>query len=170
MLGQLADQHGVDPETGKLITVGPLLRSQLDTRIPLIDFKLLDKVMRELAQPSMKPYLQEIEDLLLHQVGVDTVGFHRMMGKFSENATWALEGINSAWKAAVLMRLGYTQRNVFEGWLRTWAVLGMVPALSPKNVVTHADATGATTGCDVTPLHPPGATSGFFVTRDDPSY
>lgn len=128
--------YGVDPETGKLITVGPLLRSQLDTRIPLIDFKLLDKVMRELAQPAMKPYLQEIEDLLLHQVGVDTVGYHRMMGKFSENATWVLEGLNSAWKAAVLMRLGYTQRNVFEGWLRTWAVLGMVPALSPKNVVT----------------------------------
>jgi hypothetical protein len=38
------------------------------------------------------------------------------------------------------------------------------------DVVTHADAMGITTGCDVTPLHPPGRSAGFFVTRDDPSY
>ncbi len=38
------------------------------------------------------------------------------------------------------------------------------------DVVTHVDATGTTTGCDVAPLHPPGATSGYFVTRNDPSY
>jgi len=38
------------------------------------------------------------------------------------------------------------------------------------DVVAHVDAAGMTTGCDVTPLHPPGAATGFFVTRDDPSY
>lgn len=38
------------------------------------------------------------------------------------------------------------------------------------DIVVHTDSTGATTGCDVTPLHPAGATSGFNVTRNDPSY
>jgi hypothetical protein len=38
------------------------------------------------------------------------------------------------------------------------------------DVVTRVDAAGMTTGCDVTPLHPPGAATGFFVTRGDPSY
>ncbi len=38
------------------------------------------------------------------------------------------------------------------------------------DVVTNVDATGTTTDCAVTPLHAPGATSGFWVTREDPSY
>ncbi len=38
------------------------------------------------------------------------------------------------------------------------------------DIVAAVDASGATTGCTVTPLHPPGATSGHWVTRDDPSY
>lgn len=38
------------------------------------------------------------------------------------------------------------------------------------DVVVHTDTSGATTGCDVTPLHAPGATSGFYVTRNDPSF
>ena len=38
------------------------------------------------------------------------------------------------------------------------------------DIVATVDASGATTGCTVTPLHPPGATTGHWVTRDDPSY
>jgi hypothetical protein len=38
------------------------------------------------------------------------------------------------------------------------------------DIDVHVDSTGATTGCDVTPLHPPGATTGYDVTRDDPRY
>lgn len=125
---------GIDPETGKIITVGPLMRTQLETKIPLLDFRLMDKVMQELAKPAMKPYLREIADTLIEQAGGNTIGIATKMGSISEGAKWGLEGINSAWKAAVLMRLGYTQRNVFEGWLRTWAVLGMVPALAPSNI------------------------------------
>ena len=32
------------------------------------------------------------------------------------------------------------------------------------------DATGTTTGCTLTPLHPPGTTTGYWVTTDDRSY
>jgi hypothetical protein len=38
------------------------------------------------------------------------------------------------------------------------------------DVRVHVDATGRTTGCDVTALHPRGATRGYFVTQNDPSY
>ncbi|MDO9022076.1 MAG: MopE-related protein [Deltaproteobacteria bacterium] len=38
------------------------------------------------------------------------------------------------------------------------------------DVAVRVDASGATTGCDVTPLHPPGMRAGFDVTRNDPRY
>ncbi|MCA9606844.1 MAG: hypothetical protein KC619_14660, partial [Myxococcales bacterium] len=39
------------------------------------------------------------------------------------------------------------------------------------DIVTHVDtATGLTTGCDVTALHPPGMASGFWLTTADTSY
>lgn len=37
------------------------------------------------------------------------------------------------------------------------------------DVTTHVDAAGALT-CDAAALHPPGSTSGYFITVDDPSY
>ena len=38
-----------------------------------------------------------------------------------------------------------------------------------EDVAVHV-AGGETTGCEVTPLHPGGATSGYDVTRGDPRY
>ena len=38
------------------------------------------------------------------------------------------------------------------------------------DVAVRVDASGATTGCEVTPLHPPGMRAGFDVTRNDPRY
>ncbi len=38
------------------------------------------------------------------------------------------------------------------------------------DVTTHVDASGGTTGCDLSALHPPAATSGYWVTTDDASY
>lgn len=128
--------YAVDPDDGTLITAGPVMRSQLETKIPILDFRLMDKMVQELADPAMKPYLREIADMLIAQAGMDTVAVARRLGSFSEGTKYYLEAFNSAWKAAVLMRLGYTQRNVVEGWLRTWAVLGMVPALAPSNIAS----------------------------------
>jgi hypothetical protein len=38
------------------------------------------------------------------------------------------------------------------------------------DVTTWVDASGTTTGCTVAPLHPPGQSSGYWVTLDDTSY
>ena len=38
------------------------------------------------------------------------------------------------------------------------------------DVTTRVDGSGTTTGCDVAPLHPPGQTSGPWITRGDLSY
>ena len=38
------------------------------------------------------------------------------------------------------------------------------------DVTVRVDAMGNTTGCDVLPLHPPGASTGYWVTRDNPQY
>jgi hypothetical protein len=38
------------------------------------------------------------------------------------------------------------------------------------DVTTWVDASGTTTGCTVTPLHPPAQTSGYWVTLNDRSY
>ena len=32
------------------------------------------------------------------------------------------------------------------------------------------DGTGTTTGCTLTPVHPPGTTAGYYVTNDDSTY
>lgn len=38
------------------------------------------------------------------------------------------------------------------------------------DALTHVDAAGTTTGCDLSPLHPPGSPSGYWVTNNDTSY
>ncbi len=38
------------------------------------------------------------------------------------------------------------------------------------DIVAHVDASGVTTGCDVTGLHPPGMSTGFWLTTGDTSY
>jgi hypothetical protein len=38
------------------------------------------------------------------------------------------------------------------------------------DVTAHVDSGGTTTGCDVVPVHPPGESSGYYVTQDDPSF
>jgi hypothetical protein len=38
------------------------------------------------------------------------------------------------------------------------------------DVTTQVDAQGNTTGCTITPIHPPGMNSGYYVTENDISY
>jgi hypothetical protein len=38
------------------------------------------------------------------------------------------------------------------------------------DVTVQVDGTGTTTGCNVTPIHPPGTTSGYYVTNNDFTY
>ena len=99
---------GVDPGNGDLLTLDPVFRSQLETKMPMLDFAMLEKTAKLASRPEFS------EDL--YHTG------HNMVQLMDEAA--------SLWKASVLLRLGYTQRNVAEGWLRTAAILGTIPALA----------------------------------------
>jgi hypothetical protein len=38
------------------------------------------------------------------------------------------------------------------------------------DVTATVDAAGVTTGCVVNAIHPPGASTGYYITNDDPSF
>lgn len=104
---------GIDPHTGDINALDPVFRSQLETKVPVIDMRVMRKAAKIAASPTYK--------------GLD-------LARSTETLTNLLDQAVSLWKAGVLLRLGYTQRNVGEGWLRTLAVLGTVPAIkaAPK--------------------------------------
>jgi hypothetical protein len=106
--------YGVDPLTGDPIITGALLRSQLETSMPMLNMRMLEKTVAIAARPQYANY------------GADA-------GKgtqFLEASKALADEIQSIWKAGVLLRLGYTVRNTGEGWLRSAAFLGTVPAIS----------------------------------------
>jgi len=134
--------YGVDPETGDLIVGTPQLVSQLETSVPLMNMRLMDETARRLSKsPVYRGALSEIHAMLAKATGKPLTAAteaHAMRTSGHEVALrWADEA-NSMWKAAVLLRLGYTQRNVAEGWLRSWAYMGKVPALNPLMVARGA--------------------------------
>ena len=88
----------VDPDTGKAIKV-PDFYAELDQAVPLLDVKYFSKVI------SNNKWLQNSTDVKA-----------------------VADYVNSLWKVSVLLRLGYTQRNLAEGAMRSFAVLGMVAA------------------------------------------
>ena len=91
----------VDPDTGEIIKM-PDFYAELDQAYPLVDIKMFSRVIKD------NPWLRTGEDISL-----------------------AADYVNSLWKVSVLARLGYTQRNLAEGALRSFAVLGAVAA-NPK--------------------------------------
>jgi len=88
-----------DPDTGEMIKV-PMFYAELDATIPMIDTKIFSRV----------------------------VGGHQEALRTVENLTELADQINKVWKLSVLIRLGYTQRNIAEGFLRGVAVSGMIMA------------------------------------------
>lgn len=48
-------------------------------------------------------------------------------GQISSKGRAIVEAFDGLWRPLVLLRLGYTQRNVAEGWLRTLAAMGEIP-------------------------------------------
>ena len=110
-----------DPETGKMILAHPTLVSQLERSIPLLDFGAMDRSIRRATNPVFRHIWSEA-------AGESYAKSLASTGVFFDE-------LNSLWKANVLLRLGYTQRNLAEGWLRSLSYLGAVPALEPANVV-----------------------------------
>lgn len=105
--------YGVDTN-GDPIIASAKLRSQLETSMPMLNLRMLEKSMKI----ATKPHLNEF--------GISTSDVSAMTSQSWLNA---LDEIQSLWKAGVLLRLGYTIRNTGEGWLRTAAFLGSIPAL-----------------------------------------
>jgi hypothetical protein len=101
--------YAVD-EAGEIIKMGPRMRSQLETSMPMLDFRVMDKSARIAAKSFYN--MTRAEKVAL-------------TGNVVKNMA---DEIQSLWKAAVLLRLGYTVRNTVEGWLRTAAVLGSLPS------------------------------------------
>jgi hypothetical protein len=112
----------IDPDTGKPVKT-PDFYAELDQSVPLLDVKYFSKVI------SNNKWLQSTTDI--------------------NNAA---NQINSLWKVSVLLRLGYTQRNLAEGAMRSFAVLGMVAANPeawgklPSNAYYYAGARRALRG------------------------
>ena len=102
--------YGIDPEDNSTILLDPLFQSQLDIKIPMLDMRQLERTAKIMARPEYKGALQ------------------RSVAK--DIGTNMLDEIAALWKASVLLRLGYTTRNVAEGWMRSWAVLGTMPGLA----------------------------------------
>lgn len=115
-----------DPETGKLIIAHPTFVSQLERSLPMLDFRLMDNTLKRYKR--FRSWSASPEGLKSKDVGLGPTKSLATTGQF-------LDELNSVWKAAVLLRLGYTQRNLTEGWLRSLSYLGQVPALEPANVV-----------------------------------
>lgn len=92
-------QFAYDQQTGTPVLT-PQFYTDLDQAFPLIN----QRVFKRVIQQNHK-WMRSLEDVTL-----------------------AADTINTYWKLSVLLRLGYTQRNVGEGAMRSLAVLGMVAA------------------------------------------
>ena len=112
----------VDPDTGKMVKV-PDFYAELDQAYPMVDLKVFGRV----------------------------VGDNKWLAR-GEDVELAADYLNSLWKVSVLMRFGYTMRNITEGSLRSLAVLGLVAANPaawgqlPKNAIYYAKARKAIKG------------------------
>lgn len=111
VVAQFKSQGYAVLEDGSLVTADPMLISQLETSMPMMDFRVMEETMKIASKPQ---YNWERAD---------------KAWATSESFKNLFEEAQSLWKASVLLRLGYTQRNVAEGWLRSAAAIGTIPAL-----------------------------------------
>ena len=114
---------GFDPETGKLLLSSPNLVSQLESRIPILDFGLMEKTIRRMASKSYGDVFKA------RRAGetIEVSAFPHKLNAFADE-------LNSVWKLNTLMRLGYTQRNLTEGWMRSLAYLGTLNNFGPEAI------------------------------------
>ena len=113
--------YGFDVDNS-LVIMDPIMVSQLDNALPLLDFQQLEKSIKILSRNDDILRLYDDSAALMAETLAGRTGRSQVMVNIGEE-------INSLWKASVLFRLGYTQRNVVEGWLRSAAVLGNLPVL-----------------------------------------
>lgn len=118
--------YGIDPTDGSMIKTGPVMTSQLETRMPMLDMKVLEDSVKIAARDHYN------------------WAFREKAWEAADATKNFFDELQSLWKASVLLRLGYTQRNVGEGWLRSAAVLGTIPSFqhpltSLKNLASNTN-------------------------------
>jgi len=105
---------------GSIIKV-PLLESQTANFLPMMDFVLFDRLMKRNKKTGLLNTIGGTKDFVMN--GVDL--------------------FQDMFKAAVLLRLGYTQRNAIDSQLRIMAAVGAMASLRHlgpglKNIFTNA--------------------------------
>ena len=109
-------------DNGDIIKTDPRMRSQLETKVPMLDFRVLEDSAEILAKM--------VDGTIDTSKTVAKAQSKLARKNNAALAKGAMDTVMSLWKASVLMRLGYTQRNVAEGWLRSVAAIGIVPMLT----------------------------------------
>ena len=107
--GFLADLDG----TLTKLRRDPVMTSQLEESIPMMDFNALEEVLARHKHV-----------------------WRRTPGKVGDNIRLMSDALYSAWRSAVLLRGGYTIRNVVEGNLRSAAAIGFLPMFAEPMTVT----------------------------------
>lgn len=109
--------YAIDPDDGSIIRAGAQMRSQLANSMPMLNMRVMEKS----AKIAGRDVYKGIKD-------ADLINIDRQLHGASVKNFF--DEVETLWKAGVLIRLGYTQRNVVEGWLRSAAYLGTIPALA----------------------------------------
>ena len=104
-IAHFRDRGFLIDENNEIVKV-PQLSSQLADSVPLMDIKKLDSALKNTGN-VWRTAATETKDMVIKP----------------------LDLIDEIWRPAVLFRLGYTQRNVFEGWGRVGAALGGLTSL-----------------------------------------
>jgi hypothetical protein len=103
-------------------TVLPEFMRETNSAVPMMDSKQMGHVLRQNAE-ALKAWTPK---------RLDPIG--RELPVLGKRTTDIIDEINSAWKVSVLLRLGYTQRNLGEGGLRALATHGYL-ALNYKSMM-----------------------------------
>ena len=118
----------IDPDNGVQVIFDKRLRSQLSVAEPMLDMKVLQKTARLLVRDFSKQY-DLTNDLLSASGRTRVPGVDKGQGI----RNWSVNTLDTTlalWKATVLIRAGYTQRNLFENSLRSVATIGILPMIA----------------------------------------
>lgn len=111
---QIIDQHywaEIDPSGNISKSKAAWLESQLQNGMYLMDFGLAERLASSKAADGLRGVYMTSRDMAMEKLGN------------------GYEIFNELWRPAVLLRLGYTQRNVFEGVFRSAAYLSSLAPL-----------------------------------------
>jgi hypothetical protein len=99
---------GIDPTDGTTIIGTPLFISQLETKMPMLNMRMMEKAAKMAKKWEKYGGVTDIK-----RPGAATAS--------------TIDSIMSMWKAGALLRFGYTVRNTAEGWARSAVYLGTIP-------------------------------------------